>query len=189
MMEATSSTQGVLLVNSSYVTATESKEDVAEDAAESGQSIMGVDINGACVNSTGKVPNSGLAVDSSNVTGKQEGKIHQHHASGVKSAVGEGDGCLNGSKSVSRPPGPSGNPQSAPDSPEGLSPKCRSDERSDPSPGTVDPSLKEQNEEQIRSKAQRHLDEQLKQYRVQRHQQRSKQSTPKINAPVLWTQS
>ncbi|XP_078083298.1 golgin subfamily A member 3 isoform X1 [Mustelus asterias] len=44
---------------------------------------------------------------------------------------------------------------------------------------TLDPSLKEQNEEQIRSQAQRRLEEQLKQYRVQRHQQRSKQSTPK----------
>ncbi|XP_062930171.1 golgin subfamily A member 3 isoform X1 [Mobula hypostoma] len=220
MMEATSNTQDVLLVNSSYATAAESKEDIADDAADSGRSIMGVDINGACVNSTGNVPNSEPAVDNSNVTGKHEGKIHQHHASSVKSAVGEGDGCLIGSKSVSRPTGPSGIPQFVSDSPESLSPKCRSDERNDPSPGvdgfhgnlrksqgtksemfvqksealqslilslpmqetdlrTVDPSLKEQNEEQIRSKAQRHLDEQLKQYRVQRHQQRSKQSTPK----------
>ncbi|XP_007899962.2 golgin subfamily A member 3 isoform X2 [Callorhinchus milii] len=45
--------------------------------------------------------------------------------------------------------------------------------------GVVDPPLREENEEQIRRHARRRLEEQLKQYRVERHQERSKQSTPK----------
>ncbi|XP_048412164.1 golgin subfamily A member 3 isoform X1 [Stegostoma tigrinum] len=49
---------------------------------------------------------------------------------------------------------------------------------------TVDPSLKDQNEEQIRSQAQRRLEEQLKQYRVQRHQQRSKQSKNRLSSTL-----
>ncbi|GCC28726.1 hypothetical protein chiPu_0007160 [Chiloscyllium punctatum] len=49
---------------------------------------------------------------------------------------------------------------------------------------TVDPSLKEQNEEQIRSQAQQRLEEQLKQYRVQRHQQRSKQSKNRLSSTL-----
>ncbi|XP_069788654.1 golgin subfamily A member 3 isoform X2 [Narcine bancroftii] len=178
-MEALSNVQDVLLVNSTYTMDTEHKEGISDDRAVSGSSLKGVDVNGACVNSTEKVPNSGTSVDASNVSGKQEDKIHQKHASNIKCAGGEGDGCQNGSKSVYRSIGPSGIPQAAFDSPESLSPKCRSDESKEPSSGTVDPSLKEQNEEQIRSKAQRHLEEQLKQYRVQKHQQRSKQSTPK----------
>uniref|UniRef100_A0A4W3IPQ5 Golgin A3 n=1 Tax=Callorhinchus milii TaxID=7868 RepID=A0A4W3IPQ5_CALMI len=47
------------------------------------------------------------------------------------------------------------------------------------SSGVVDPPLREENEEQIRRHARRRLEEQLKQYRVERHQERSKQSTPK----------
>ncbi|KAJ8415385.1 hypothetical protein AAFF_G00423650 [Aldrovandia affinis] len=45
-----------------------------------------------------------------------------------------------------------------------------------------EPSLEMENEEQIRLAARRRLEEQLKQYRVQRHQERSRHSTPKSRA-------
>lgn len=206
--------QDVLLVNSVYAIPTESEEIVPGNAAVSASSIMGVNLNGACVNSADKVPSSGATVDASSVSGKREGKMQQQCASSVTGAGGKGDSYQNGSKSVCRKTGPSGIPQAVSNSPETLWPKCRSDESKEPSPGvggfhgnlrksqgakpqksealqslilslpmqetdlrTVDPSLKEQNEEQIRSKAQRHLEDQLKQYRVQRHQQRSKKPT------------
>ncbi|XP_066545073.1 golgin subfamily A member 3 isoform X1 [Amia ocellicauda] len=44
---------------------------------------------------------------------------------------------------------------------------------------SLEPSLELENEEQIRIAARRRLEEQLKQYRVQRHQERSHHSTPK----------
>ncbi|XP_078410641.1 golgin subfamily A member 3 isoform X1 [Cetorhinus maximus] len=220
MMEAPSHEQDVLLTNSTYAVTAGSKEELSDDAAVSGSSVTGVDINGAFVNSTDKVPNIGAAMDASSISGKHEGKIQQLCASSDKGADGEGDSCQNGSKSVYRSTGPSGIPQVVSNSPESQPPKCRSDESTEPSPGvdgfndnlkkpqgaksemfvqksealqslilslpmqetnlcSVDPSLKEQNEEQIRSQAQRRLEEQLKQYRVQRHQQRSKQSTSK----------
>ncbi|XP_029475555.1 golgin subfamily A member 3 isoform X2 [Rhinatrema bivittatum] len=50
----------------------------------------------------------------------------------------------------------------------------------EPSPGSGDSSLLLEREEQIRLQARRRLEEQLKQYRVKRHQERSNQSTPKI---------
>ncbi|XP_069476110.1 golgin subfamily A member 3 isoform X2 [Ambystoma mexicanum] len=51
--------------------------------------------------------------------------------------------------------------------------------RQEPPPGSTDGPLPLEREEQIRLQARRRLEEQLKQYRVQRHQERSTQSTPK----------
>ncbi|MGH0171547.1 UNVERIFIED_CONTAM: hypothetical protein FKN15_061674 [Acipenser sinensis] len=45
--------------------------------------------------------------------------------------------------------------------------------------GSTEPSMELENEEQIRLQARRRLEEQLKQYRVQKHQHRSHHSTPK----------
>ncbi|XP_042344281.1 golgin subfamily A member 3 isoform X2 [Plectropomus leopardus] len=50
----------------------------------------------------------------------------------------------------------------------------------EPSPANKKPSLEMENEEKIRLEARRRLEEQLKQYRVQRHKERSHRSTPKI---------
>ncbi|XP_041792177.1 golgin subfamily A member 3 isoform X2 [Chelmon rostratus] len=49
----------------------------------------------------------------------------------------------------------------------------------EPSPATQKPSLEMENEEKIRLEARRRLEEQLKQYRVQRHKERSHRTTPK----------
>ncbi|XP_074526356.1 golgin subfamily A member 3 isoform X2 [Halichoeres trimaculatus] len=49
----------------------------------------------------------------------------------------------------------------------------------EPSPANQKPSLEMENEEKIRLEARRRLEEQLKQYRVQRHKERSHRSTPK----------
>ncbi|XP_042276912.1 golgin subfamily A member 3 isoform X2 [Thunnus maccoyii] len=49
----------------------------------------------------------------------------------------------------------------------------------EPSPANQKPSLEMENEERIRLEARRRLEEQLKQYRVQRHKERSHRSTPK----------
>ncbi|XP_028851712.1 golgin subfamily A member 3 isoform X2 [Denticeps clupeoides] len=49
----------------------------------------------------------------------------------------------------------------------------------EPSPASQEPSLEMENEERIRLEARRRLEEQLKQYRVQRHKERSHRSTPK----------
>ncbi|XP_031426241.1 golgin subfamily A member 3 isoform X2 [Clupea harengus] len=49
----------------------------------------------------------------------------------------------------------------------------------EPSPASLEPSLEMENEEKIRRDARRRLEEQLKQYRVQRHKERTHRSTPK----------
>ncbi|XP_038559082.1 golgin subfamily A member 3 isoform X2 [Micropterus salmoides] len=49
----------------------------------------------------------------------------------------------------------------------------------EPSPANQQPSFEMENEEKIRLEARRRLEEQLKQYRVQRHKERSHRSTPK----------
>ncbi|XP_028432945.1 golgin subfamily A member 3 isoform X3 [Perca flavescens] len=49
----------------------------------------------------------------------------------------------------------------------------------EPSPANQKPSLDMENEEKIRLEARRRLEEQLKQYRVQRHKERSHRTTPK----------
>ncbi|XP_068422946.1 golgin subfamily A member 3 isoform X2 [Clinocottus analis] len=49
----------------------------------------------------------------------------------------------------------------------------------EPSPANQKPSVEMENEEKIRLEARRRLEEQLKQYRVQRHQERSHRTTPK----------
>ncbi|XP_078106152.1 golgin subfamily A member 3 isoform X2 [Sander vitreus] len=49
----------------------------------------------------------------------------------------------------------------------------------EPSPVNQKPSLEMENEEKIRLEARRRLEEQLKQYRVQRHKERSHRTTPK----------
>ncbi|XP_020783968.1 golgin subfamily A member 3 isoform X2 [Boleophthalmus pectinirostris] len=49
----------------------------------------------------------------------------------------------------------------------------------EPSPANKKPSLEMENEEKIRYEARRRLEEQLKQYRVQRHKERSHRSNPK----------
>ncbi|XP_030273465.1 golgin subfamily A member 3 isoform X2 [Sparus aurata] len=50
----------------------------------------------------------------------------------------------------------------------------------EPSAANPKPSLEMENEEKIRLEARRRLEEQLKQYRVQRHKERSHRTTPKI---------
>ncbi|XP_060699387.1 golgin subfamily A member 3 isoform X2 [Hemiscyllium ocellatum] len=184
MMETPSHTQDAVLTDSKCTVTTGNKEGIPDDVAISGSSVTGTGMNGTYVNSTDKVPSIGAAMDASSISGKHEGEIQQLCASSGKGADGEGDGCQNGSKSVYRSTGPSDIPQAVSTSPESQAPMCRSDECTQPSPGTVDPSLKEQNEEQIRSQAQRRLEEQLKQYRVQRHQQRSKQSKNRLSSTL-----
>ncbi|XP_043571374.1 golgin subfamily A member 3 isoform X2 [Chiloscyllium plagiosum] len=184
MMETPSHTQDVVLTDSKCTVTTGNKEGIPDDVAISGSSVTGTTTNGTYVNSTDKVPSIGAAMDASSISGKHEGEIQQLCASSGKGADGEGDGCQNGSKSVYRSTGPSDIPQAVSTSPESQPPMCRSDECTQPSPGTVDPPLKEQNEEQIRSQAQRRLEEQLKQYRVQRQQQRSKQSKNRLSSTL-----
>ncbi|XP_056601862.1 golgin subfamily A member 3 isoform X2 [Triplophysa dalaica] len=48
-----------------------------------------------------------------------------------------------------------------------------------PDPASKEPSMEMENEEKIRQEARRRLEEQLKQYRVQRHKERTHRSTPK----------
>ncbi|XP_026104266.1 golgin subfamily A member 3-like isoform X2 [Carassius auratus] len=49
-------------------------------------------------------------------------------------------------------------------------------------PASKEPSVEMENEEKIRQEARRRLEEQLKQYRVQRHTERTRRSTPKSRA-------
>ncbi|XP_064424097.1 golgin subfamily A member 3 isoform X2 [Latimeria chalumnae] len=70
-----------------------------------------------------------------------------------------------------------------PDSPSNSVEPAASPQTQQPSPGSVEPSLPLENEEQIRLQARKRLEEQLKQYRAKRHQERSSHSTPK-NRPT-----
>ncbi|XP_063310466.1 golgin subfamily A member 3 isoform X2 [Pelobates fuscus] len=63
--------------------------------------------------------------------------------------------------------------------PQSLYPELRSSTDSISSPGSIETPLPLEREEQIRLQARRRLEEQLKQYRVKRHQERSKQPTSK----------
>ncbi|XP_031685719.1 golgin subfamily A member 3 isoform X2 [Oncorhynchus kisutch] len=78
-----------------------------------------------------------------------------------------GDGRLNG-------PLPPPSPPAA----QGTSPPV-SPQSKEPSQADKEPSLEMENEEKIRRDARRRLEEQLKQYRVQRHKETSYRSTPK----------
>ncbi|XP_029534293.1 golgin subfamily A member 3-like isoform X2 [Oncorhynchus nerka] len=87
-------------------------------------------------------------------------------AEGPRPGAG-GDGRLNG-------PLPPPSPPAA----QGTSPPL-SPQSNEPSQADKEPSLEMENEEKIRRDARRRLEEQLKQYRVQRHKETSYRSTPK----------
>ncbi|GCB75011.1 hypothetical protein scyTo_0020865 [Scyliorhinus torazame] len=82
-MEAPAHEQDALLSNSTHTGTAGRKEELPDDAAVPGSPVTGVDINGAYVNSTDKVPNNGAAMDASRISGKHEGKIQQLCASSV----------------------------------------------------------------------------------------------------------
>ncbi|CAJ1068419.1 golgin subfamily A member 3 isoform X3 [Xyrichtys novacula] len=77
-----------------------------------------------------------------------------------------GETHINGSLSPTAPPQSTSSPVNS--------------QTQEPSPANQQPSLEMENEEKIRLEARRRLEEQLKQYRVQRHKERSHRSTPKI---------
>ncbi|XP_071758786.1 golgin subfamily A member 3 isoform X2 [Centroberyx gerrardi] len=76
-----------------------------------------------------------------------------------------GDTHLNGPLPPSAPPQSTSSP---------VNPQTQ-----EPPPANQEPSLEMENEEKIRLEARRRLEEQLKQYRVQRHKERSHRTTPK----------
>ncbi|XP_034398360.1 golgin subfamily A member 3 isoform X2 [Cyclopterus lumpus] len=76
-----------------------------------------------------------------------------------------GNTHINGSLSLAAPPQSTSSPVNS--------------QTQEPSPANQKPSLEMENEEKIRLDARRRLEEQLKQYRVQRHKERSHRTTPK----------
>ncbi|XP_028270292.1 golgin subfamily A member 3 isoform X2 [Parambassis ranga] len=83
----------------------------------------------------------------------------------VEGSVAAGDTLINGSLPPTAPPQSSSSPINA--------------QNQEPSPANQKPSLEMENEEKIRHEARRRLEEQLKQYRVQRHKERSHRTTTK----------
>ncbi|XP_011613708.2 golgin subfamily A member 3 isoform X2 [Takifugu rubripes] len=101
----------------------------------------------------------------SNTGNIQNGPVSSEAMPNANGLVGGFEAQLNGSVS------PSALPQST------SSPVNSQNQQS--SPANSKPSLEMENEEKIRLEARRRLEEQLKQYRVQRHKERSHRSTPK----------
>ncbi|XP_054467346.1 golgin subfamily A member 3 isoform X2 [Anoplopoma fimbria] len=77
----------------------------------------------------------------------------------------EGNTHINGSLPLAAPPQSTSSPVNS--------------QTQEPSPANLKPSLEMENEEKIRMEARRRLEDQLKQYRVQRHKERSHRTTPK----------